>query len=390
MPLDILRIQSKITDPAVGPLYQRLRLAIQSQILDGTLQPGESLPPERQLQKQLDLSRSTVRQAIRSLADSGLLRSRVGAGNFVLKKQALPVNNGLIGMISSEMNFYLYYAQVYASFSLRMRSAGYRVDMSTCNQDMDALFEIANDLIELGASGVAINPPANRDITPVIALLKERGIPVVVVGRHNYLSGVDYVGVDHEGLGYAAAQHLIKLGHTQIAYFGPVGFSSAAERAGGYVRAMQEAGLSPRLFRIEPPENRPEVHADLAAFVRDDEDQQTGWDKIIAHKFTAAFCFNDETASWAQRKMVELNLDIPRDLSIVSIDNLPFTRMFQVPPTTFSLPGEEVGEEAAGLLIRRLAGETFPYQHVLIPGRFIPGLSSAPPRAETAPSLQSS
>ena len=383
MPLDLARIQSKMESPPVGPLYRRLRLAIQSQILDGSLQPGDSLPPERDLQKHLNLSRSTVRQAIRALANAGMLHSRVGAGNFILKQQPVPLSGGLIGMIASEMSFYLYYAQVYASFSLSMREAGFRVDMSTCNQDMDGLFEIVNDLIELGASGVAINPPANRDITPIIALLQARHIPVVIVGRHNYLTAIDYVGADHEGLGYDATCHLLQLGHTCIAYFGPISHSSAAERAGGYVRAMLEANLTPRLFHTESLENQPEVHPSLVPFVRAGEDQQTGWDEITARNFTAAFCFNDETASWAQRKMVELNLDIPRDLSIVSIDNLPFTRMFQVPPTTYSLPGEEVGHQAAELLLLRLAGETFPMQHVLIPGRFVQRLSTTPLRLES-------
>lgn len=378
MPLDLSRIQSKLSSPAVGPLYQRLRLAIQAQILDGTLQPGDSLPPERELQKRLDLSRSTVRQAIRTLADAGMLRSRVGAGNFVLKMRPAAMSGGLIGMIASEMNFYLYYAQVYASFSLRMREAGYRVDMSTCNQDLDKLYEIANDLIELGASGVAINPPPNRDITPVINLLKKHEIPVVIVGRHNYLTEVDYVGADHEGLGYAATRHLLQLGHKKIAYFGPISHSSAAERAGGYIRAMQEANICPRLFWTENSVEFPPVQPSLAAFVQPGDSQKAGRDEIAAGCFTAAFCFNDETASWAQREMISLGLVIPNDLSVVSIDNLPFTRMFQVPPTTFSLPGEEVGDEAAALLLRRLAGELVPPQRILIPGRFVQRLSTAP------------
>jgi DNA-binding LacI/PurR family transcriptional regulator len=250
--------------------------------------------------------------------------------------------------------------------------------MSTCDQDLDKLSEIATDLIELGASGVAINPPPNRDITPIIKMLQDRDIAVIIVGRHNYLTGVDYVGADHEGLGYAATHHLLQLGHTHILYFGPVSHSSAAERAGGYIRAMQEHGLAPRLISTENNPELPPIHPSLAPYVRPTDNQQTAWDEIVAGRFTAAFCFNDETASWAQRKMVELGLDIPRDLSIISIDNLPFSRMFQVPPTTFSLPGEQVGEEAAALLIRRLSGDIFPPQRVLIPGQFVQRLSTAP------------
>ena len=52
-------------------------------ILDGSLATGTQLPPERELMNQLEISRSTLREALTSLEDNGLIESRRGVGWFV-------------------------------------------------------------------------------------------------------------------------------------------------------------------------------------------------------------------------------------------------------------------------------------------------------------------
>ena len=61
--LDFERIIRELQAPAAAPLHARLRGAIQAQLMDGTLQPGEMLPSERLLQEKLGISRATIRQA---------------------------------------------------------------------------------------------------------------------------------------------------------------------------------------------------------------------------------------------------------------------------------------------------------------------------------------
>src|SRR3954452_598914 len=59
----------------------------------GLLSPGSKLPPERELAKQLDISRSTLRQALTTLVQSGHLvaaRGR-GGGTFVAETPPLTV-----------------------------------------------------------------------------------------------------------------------------------------------------------------------------------------------------------------------------------------------------------------------------------------------------------
>lgn len=52
-------------------------------ILDGTLQPGDRLPAERDLSARLGVSRPTLREGVRALVSIGLVETRHGAGTFV-------------------------------------------------------------------------------------------------------------------------------------------------------------------------------------------------------------------------------------------------------------------------------------------------------------------
>ena len=71
-------------EDTVARLLQTIRL--------GVLAPGESLPPERELAARLGVSRDTVREAIKSLADAGYLVSRRGryGGTFLADELPAP------------------------------------------------------------------------------------------------------------------------------------------------------------------------------------------------------------------------------------------------------------------------------------------------------------
>lgn len=70
-----------------NPLYLQLKDILASQIADGLLQPGDALPSERQLCEEFNISRSTVREALRELSDQGLIHTVSGRGAFVATHQ---------------------------------------------------------------------------------------------------------------------------------------------------------------------------------------------------------------------------------------------------------------------------------------------------------------
>jgi GntR family transcriptional regulator len=69
--------------PGGGPLYRRLEDALRDALRDQVLKPNEALPAERDLAADLSVSRITLRKALDTLVNEGLLIRRQGAGTFV-------------------------------------------------------------------------------------------------------------------------------------------------------------------------------------------------------------------------------------------------------------------------------------------------------------------
>jgi GntR family transcriptional repressor for pyruvate dehydrogenase complex len=68
-------------------LYQGIVSQIEGLLERGELKPGDQLPPERQLADQFQVSRASVREALRSLELLGIVETRAGGGTFVRQAQ---------------------------------------------------------------------------------------------------------------------------------------------------------------------------------------------------------------------------------------------------------------------------------------------------------------
>lgn len=64
-------------------LSKRVEIKIKQLIAEGHLKIGDRLPPERELAEAMNVSRNTLREAIKSLETIGLLKSRPGSGTFI-------------------------------------------------------------------------------------------------------------------------------------------------------------------------------------------------------------------------------------------------------------------------------------------------------------------
>jgi len=84
------------------PLYHQLQEHIASQIDEGVLAVGEMLPTESELSVQFNVSRATVREALRILAGRGRIEKRQGVGSFVAEPKINELLPGLTSF-SSEM-----------------------------------------------------------------------------------------------------------------------------------------------------------------------------------------------------------------------------------------------------------------------------------------------
>ncbi len=88
-----------------GPLYKQLVQKLKAQILSGTYPVGTQLPTETELSERFDVSRHTVRAALRQLRDDGLVSSRQGAGTTVVRPGSSQTYVHEINAISDLINY---------------------------------------------------------------------------------------------------------------------------------------------------------------------------------------------------------------------------------------------------------------------------------------------
>jgi GntR family transcriptional regulator of arabinose operon len=368
--MDIERIKGLVQQPTPAPLHQKLRDAIQEQIEDQTLAPGTALPSERSLKDNLGVSRATVRQAINALIQDGFLQSVAGTGNFVLEPSVQTHRAGVVGLITSSPNFNFFYPQLTAAFNERIRRAGLGLTMTLHDESADLLDTLVTEMMNQDVVALAITPPRYGDMTETLARLRRHRVPVVLIGRSVPKAHADVVATDNRDIGYRATRYLLEMGHQHIAYVGLLGYSTGDLRAAGYRQALDEAGYPPHIYHLAESTMRaqasglPSEHLADPAHAAIHQIWSVQSDLIQP---TAIFCFNDIVAMGAYKALRDLNLAIPQDVSLISVDNLIAVRHFEVPLTTFALPGEAIGTRSAEILLRRLDGETAQAETVLLP-----------------------
>ena len=79
------------------PVYLKIHDQIKKEIEEGKWLVGDRLPSERELSETFNVSRMTLRQAIQTLADEGILERKIGSGTYVARKK---VQETMIGTTS--------------------------------------------------------------------------------------------------------------------------------------------------------------------------------------------------------------------------------------------------------------------------------------------------
>lgn len=78
------------------PIYIKIHNQIKRDIENKKYRVGERIPAERQLAQQFDVSRMTLRQAIKTLEDEGILERRLGSGTYVASQKVQEKMSGIM------------------------------------------------------------------------------------------------------------------------------------------------------------------------------------------------------------------------------------------------------------------------------------------------------
>ncbi|MFH8252621.1 LacI family DNA-binding transcriptional regulator [Microbacterium sp. B2969] len=184
---------------------------------------------------------------------------------------------------------------------------------------------------------------------------------------------VDAVVPDEAQITRLACEAVLAAGHRAIAYADTLDRSRAARgRHLGVRAALGDAGVQLGADRIAAAESDARGGRAAGAALLDRADRPT-----------AVICFNDRIAMGVMQAAARLGLSVPRDVSVVGIDDLrPVADGLDPGLTTAALPHAEMGDWAMTRLIARVGKtEPAPPRLHLMPGWLVERGSVAPPAA---------
>jgi LacI family transcriptional regulator len=177
-------------------------------------------------------------------------------------------------------------------------------------------------------------------VTPTVVEVSS-GAPVVAVDPHAGSSSLSTVDSQNLEGAVAATEYLISLGHRRIGFLaGRPDLESARLREMGYRTALDRAGIpfDPELMRI-------------GGYTQESAEAPARELLELGRPPTAVFAANDVSAIQTIAVARSLGINVPDDLSVVGFDNIPESALSDPPLTTIDQSIQDMGFEAARLLI---------------------------------------
>jgi LacI family transcriptional regulator len=193
---------------------------------------------------------------------------------------------------------------------------------------------------------------------PLLEQLHREGVPMVMVNRRPASVDVPSVTPDDPHGVELAVQHLASLGHRRIAHLaGPPTTSTGLARAKAFRNAVRDQDLAddPGLT----------VTCDFWSEEAGAEGLRTLLDSGAS--FTAVVAGNDLIALGCYDVFAERGIRCPEDVSVVGFNDMPFLDKLAPPLTTVAIPHQQIGAEAARLLLEAIADRGRSAKSVLLP-----------------------
>ena len=229
--------------------------------------------------------------------------------------------------------------------------------------------DVVDNMKARQVDGLLIAAARRKD--PIVDECIDQGIPLVLVNRtvdkHNVAAVIndDELGIQ------LALEHLTALGHERIAYVGgPQNTSTGYVRYRTFLKTAKKLGL--------------DVDRNHIANARDYTEPagQAALENIMAQSknFTAVLTANDLLALGCYDAMRARKLDCPQDISVTGFNDMPYVDRFAPPLTTLHIPLDEIGVQAALLLLERMAEPEAPAKQLRLEPRLVVRGSTAAPK----------
>ena len=351
--------------------YQLIADDLRSNILAGTFQLNQSIPSELQLQKDFDVSRHTVREAIALLVNEGYLRKEKGSGTYVSDGYLTnknPQSQKTIGVITTYLSDYIF-PSIIRGIENELSRNNYSLLLSSTNNDVQQERRSLEMMLSHQVDGLIVEPTKSNEYNPNLSYylaLKEQGIPFVMINAHYEELAAPYLALDDVRSGFLATSELLTQGHQEIGLITKIDDLQGKNRMKGFIQAFeqQRKTFNPDNVLTYTTETREDLVASLKQSLTRPE-----------AKLTGLVCYNDEIALIVLELAKELGITVPGDLSVIGQDESFVNTVSGLKLTTITHPKEKLGQDAARLLLDTIEGKKNLPRLIEYPPQLVPGTS---------------
>lgn len=264
--------------------------------------------------------------------------------------------------IKSDPNFY---NRLYWTIENEAKLRGYNAILACVDENMEAELKLPNIYYELNTGGIMILGLFESAYIQKITTLN---LPLVSVDSVYEEYQIDAIGNANFESGYCMANYLIKKGHRDIGFVGPLNVRNFFERWSGYCKAMQENHLT--------IEERHCIYHDSPMTIqyRDCDEVEQYVSKMESYP-TAFICAGDHIAVALIGVLNQKNIRVPEDISIVGIDDIELSRLITPQLTTYAVDRSKIGFQAVDMLIQNIETQNGGGKKMAIYGRLIERMS---------------
>jgi len=279
---------------------------------------------------------------------------------------------GNIGFILTDDHFLRsepFYTIIFLGTEFEARQNNYYILLTTIRSDFKKEDRLPRFVLERNVDGLII---AGKVPETLIQSLNKYSLPTTFVDftppfKFKYSS----VLIDNINGGIKATEHLINLGHKNIAFIGgDISHPSIRERFEGYKKALQKAGIK---FN--------QNHCIIDEAYTGKENGCNAAKKLLERnkKITAIFACNDAMAIGTMQCLNSSGYKIPEDISLVGFDDVDIAKSLSPPLTTIRVPKEDLGIEALKMINSHLKNLSIKNKNKIVPVELIVRESASKP-----------
>ena len=261
-------------------------------------------------------------------------------------------------------------SETYAGIFRAARTHGYDLLVMLRGESEWMVDQAAARFLDRRSDGFIFNSAGTGEWHEVLPILAGQKIPVVVCYRRDVPSGIAWVDPDNDHIIELAVHALLRQGHQRIGYLPGYSMGNAdteflphprtdgnfddSMRRAAFERKVRETGCEGRI--LETPY----------------------LDDILTQKITGVVCVNDYQALLLWDQAVAQGMQIPRDLSLVGVDDIPDAQTRGM--TSIGFGYDAVGATAVEVWLDLLQGKSARESCRVVPATLRERQSIAPPR----------